>query len=98
MYKNIEKVYRSGYEAGYMDEENMNRLMDNANRLYPNISEVVRKNIASFDAGLVSMQLMLVAKEMGYDTVPMGGFDKVKFIERFNVSERYEPITKSLRN
>lgn len=92
MYKNIEKVYRSGYEAGYMDEENMNRLMDNANSLYPNISEEVRKNIASFDAGLVSMQLMLIAKEMGYDTVPMGGFNKMKFIERFNVSERYEPM------
>ncbi|KQL17828.1 nitroreductase family protein [Cytobacillus solani] len=92
MYMNIEKVYRSGYEAGFMDEENVNRLMHNANSLYPNISEEVRKNIASFDAGLVSMQLMLIAKEKGYDTVPMGGFDKVKFIERFNVSERYMPM------
>ncbi|WP_102272899.1 nitroreductase family protein [Cytobacillus massiliigabonensis] len=92
MHKNIEKVYRSGYDAGFMDEENMNRLMNNANSLYPNLSEEARKNIASFDAGLVSMQLMLIAKEKGYDTVPMGGFDKVKFNERFNVSERFTPM------
>ena len=51
-----------------------------------------RKNIASFDAGLVSMQLMLIAKSKGYDTVTMGGFDKEKFIQRFNISDRYIPI------
>ncbi len=92
MYKNVEKVYRSSFEAGYMDEANMNRLIEGTNKTYPFAPEEVLKNIASFDAGLVSMQLMLIAKDRGYDTVPMGGFDKEKFVKMFNVSDRLFPI------
>lgn len=92
MYQNIERVYRSSYEAGYLDEVNMNRLIKSASNIYPNAPEEIRKNIAYFDAGLVSMQIMLLAKAKGYDTVPMGGFDKKKFIEHFQVPKRYMPI------
>lgn len=92
MYRNIEKVYRSNYEAGYMDEATMQLMIENSNRLYPNIPEEIRKSIAAFDTGLVSMQLMLAAKAKGYDTVPMGGFDKQKFTEKFQVSDRYMPM------
>jgi nitroreductase len=92
MYKSVEKVYRSAYEAGLMDEANMNRLIEGTNKTYPLAPEEVLKNIASFDAGLVSMQLMLIAKDRGYDTVPMGGFDKDKFVKMFNVSDRLFPI------
>lgn len=92
MYHNVEKIYRASYEAGFMDEENMRRLIDGTMITYPNAPLEARKNIASFDAGLISMQLMLIAKSKGYDTVPMGGFDKEKFSERFNVSDRYIPI------
>ncbi|WP_160720978.1 nitroreductase family protein [Bacillus sp. USDA818B3_A] len=92
MYNSTEKVYQSAYEAGFMDKGSMEQLIANANRTYTNAPEEIRKNIATFDAGLISMQLMLIAKERGYDTVPMAGFDKNKFIERFNVSDRYFPI------
>lgn len=92
MFKNVDKIYQSAFEAGFMDEANMNRLIESANNYYPNAPEESRINIASFDAGLVSMQLMLIAKARGYDTVPMAGFDKVKFREKYHVSERYFPI------
>lgn len=92
MYNNVEKVYRSANEAGFMDEANMNRLIEGTNKTYPNLPVEKRENIAAFDAGLVSMQLMLIAKDKGYDTVTMGGFDNQKFIERFQISERYFPI------
>ncbi|WP_310171183.1 nitroreductase family protein [Neobacillus niacini] len=54
--------------------------------------EEARKNIASFDAGLVSMQLMLIAKDRGYDTVTMCGFNKEEFAKRFNVFDRFFPV------
>lgn len=38
------------------------------------------------------MQLMLVARAKGYDTVPMGGYDQAKFVEAFNIPERYAPV------
>lgn len=92
MYRNAEKVYRSPYEAGYMDETTMARMIENTNRTYPNAPLHARENIASFDVGLVSMQLMLIARARGYDTVPMGGFNKEQFTERFEIDERYTPI------
>ncbi|CEG25523.1 nitroreductase family protein [Bacillus sp. B-jedd] len=92
MYRNAEKVYSSAYEAGYMDEATMARMIENTNRTYPNAPRENRENIASYDAGLVSMQLMLIAKARGYDTVPMGGFNKAQFTERFEIDERYTPI------
>lgn len=92
MYKSVEKVYQSAYEAGFMDETNMKRLIEGTKNSYPKAPEEIRKNIASFDAGLVSMQFMLIAKARGYDTVPMGGFDKVKFQEKYHVPDRYFPI------
>lgn len=92
MYRNGEKVYRSSYEAGYMDETTMSRMIENTNKLYPSAPNAVRENIASFDAGLISMQLMLIARARGYDTVPMGGFNKQQFIEKFNIDERYMPV------
>ncbi|WP_079505559.1 nitroreductase family protein [Mesobacillus jeotgali] len=92
MYRNGEKVYRSSFEAGYMDEATMGRMIDNTNKLYPSIPLEMRENIASFDAGLVSMQLMLIAKARGYDTVPMGGFNRQQLIDRFQIDERYMPV------
>jgi nitroreductase len=92
MYKSVEKVYRSAYEAGYMDEANMNRLIESTNNSYPHAPDEIRKQIASFDCGLVSMQIMLIAKKHGYDTVPMGGFNKQQFSEKFDVPERYFPV------
>jgi nitroreductase len=92
MYKNAEFVYRSSVDAGLMDEEVLGRMVENTTKLYSAASEEVRSNIATFDAGLISMQLMLIAKERGYDTVTMGGFNKQKFIERFDISDRYFPI------
>ncbi|MFJ7676910.1 nitroreductase family protein [Peribacillus sp. NPDC046944] len=55
-------------------------------------SRETRESMANFDAGLVSMQLMLIAKSKGYDTLTMGGYNKQQFIERFDVPERYVPI------
>ncbi|WHY75571.1 nitroreductase family protein [Neobacillus sp. WH10] len=92
MYKSVEKVYRSAHEAGYMDEANMERLIESTNKTYPFAPEEIRKNIAAFDAGLISMQIMLIAKDRGFDTVPMGGFNKEQFMEKFKVSDRYFPV------
>ena len=92
MYKNVEKIYTQNVVEGHMGEEQKNITISNTHRMYPHAPLEVRQNIASFDAGLISMQLMLIAKEKGFDTVTMGGFDKVKFAERFELPENQFPI------
>ena len=32
---------------------------------------------------------MLSARARGYDTVPMGGYNKVQFVEEFNIPAHY---------
>ncbi|MEK5529670.1 nitroreductase family protein [Viridibacillus sp. FSL R5-0468] len=92
MYKNVEKIYTQNVEEGHMGEEQKNITINNTMRMYPAAPLEVRQSIATFDAGLISMQLMLIAKEKGFDTVTMGGFDKVKFAERFELPENEFPI------
>ncbi|WP_391204518.1 nitroreductase family protein [Psychrobacillus sp. L4] len=92
MYHNIDEIYNANLEAGYIDKVNVELQIQNAKSSYPNAPVEARLNIAAFDAGLVSMQLMLIAKAKGYDTVPMGGFDKKQFAEAFELESRYVPL------
>ncbi|MGE7624699.1 nitroreductase family protein [Viridibacillus sp. NPDC096237] len=92
MYKNVEKIYTQNVAEGHMDEAQKNITIENTLRMYPSAPVEVRKSIATFDAGLISMQLMLIAKEKGLDTVTMGGFDKVKFAGRFELPKNQFPI------
>lgn len=91
-YKKVEQIYTQNVAEGHMDDSIKDRTIASTNAVYPNMPREVRVNIASFDAGLVSMQLMLIAKEKGYDTLPMGGFDKVKFAERFDLPSDQFPV------
>ncbi|MFJ7732552.1 nitroreductase family protein [Lysinibacillus sp. NPDC097231] len=92
MYQNVEEVYTKNFELGYMNEETKNVMIENSLKLYPNLPKEVLKNIATFDAGLISMQIMLLAKDMGYDTVTMGGFNKEAFAKHFELTENLVPI------
>ncbi len=92
MYKKVDQIYTQNVAEGHMDESTKELMIANTNATYPKASKDTRMNIAAFDAGLVSMQLMLIAKEKGYDTVTMGGFDKEKFADRFELPENIFPI------
>jgi len=91
-YKQAEQIYSQNVEAGFMDVEVKERFVANTVAMYSKAPDAARMNIASYDAGLVSMQFMLAAKEKGYDTVPMGGFDKAKFTQRFELPDHLFPV------
>ncbi|MBJ9991755.1 nitroreductase family protein [Paenibacillus sp. S28] len=91
-YKLAEKIYGMAVDAGYMPAETAKSFVERYQGLFASMPpETVLQKI-SIDSGLVSMQLMLVARAKGYDTVPMGGFDQAKFVEAFDIPERYAPI------
>lgn len=92
MYQQVEQIYTQNVAEGHMGEAQKDLMITNTLRTYPAAPLEVRKNIATFDAGLISMQLMLIAKEKGYDTVTMGGFDKEKFAQRFELPEHIFPV------
>lgn len=91
-YKNAEQIYTQNVQEGLMAAEVSERMIASTTATYSKAPVEVLRSIATFDAGLISMQLMLIAKERGYDTVAMGGFDKVKFAEHFKLEENVFPV------
>ncbi|MER2059810.1 MAG: nitroreductase family protein [Niallia sp.] len=92
-YRNVEEIYKQNVSLGYMDQSIADRTINNTQNLYPNLPKHTLAQIASYDAGLISMQILLLAKERGYDSVVMGGFDKSAFAKRFELPENEFPIT-----
>ncbi|MGC5772735.1 nitroreductase family protein [Paenibacillus pabuli] len=91
-YTLAEKIYGMAVEAGYMPAETAKSFVERYTGMYSSMPpEAIHEKVYT-DGGLVSMQLMLVARAKGYDTVSMGGYDKQKFKEAFRISERYVPI------
>jgi nitroreductase len=90
-YDKAPEIYNRTVELGIMNEETRDKMIENSIRMYGNLPADVLRRINTFDAGLISMQFMLIARSMGYDTVPMGGYNAEQFKEAFNVPGTYEP-------
>lgn len=91
MYSLSEKIYGETVKAGYMTEELAANFIANSLKTYTSIPAERLKEVVVFDTGLVAMQLMLTARAKGYDTVPMGGYNRDAVKELFNISDRYLP-------
>ncbi|WP_026691264.1 nitroreductase family protein [Alteribacter aurantiacus] len=89
--ENAEDVYQGAVDNGFMPEQVKNTLVGQINKAYEGDTPFPRDE-AVLNASLASMNLMLAAKAKGYDTCPMGGFQRGKFVEQFNVPERYVPV------
>jgi nitroreductase len=87
--KNAETIFSDAVDKGYMTKEIKDNLIGQIEGAYtiPDMG----KDQGIMNSSLAAMQLMLVAKAMDYDTCPMGGFDRQKMIEEFNIPSRYIP-------
>lgn len=91
-YKFAEKIYTASAEAGMMPVDVAKTFIERTVAMYSGLPPEVARSIIYTDGGLVSMQIMQIARAKGYDTVPMGGYNKAQFIEAFGVAERYVPV------
>lgn len=91
MYTLSEKIYGAAAAAGFMTEEVKDSMIANSTKMYSSLPTERLKEVVVFDTGLVAMQLMLAARVKGYDTVPMGGYNRDQLKEFFNISDRYLP-------
>lgn len=91
-YEQAAKIYTETAELGVMSDEIKEAMIQGSVKTYGGLSKERLHQVNLFDAGLVSMQLMLIARARGYDTVPMGGYNPEKFKEVFEVPETLSPI------
>jgi nitroreductase len=91
-YKKAERIYGQAVEAGFMPADTAKSFIERTVGMYSSLPPEVARQIVVVDGGLISMQLMLIARAKGYDTVPMGGYDKAKFVEAFGIPAQYAPV------
>ncbi|RBP90086.1 nitroreductase [Cytobacillus firmus] len=89
----IEKIYDTAVEKGYMPADVRDKQVPSIKGLVETMTFEQKKEMNLIDAGLVSMQLMLAARAHGYDTNPIGGYEKDRIAEAFQLDkERYYPV------
>lgn len=88
-----EEIYSAAVEQGFMPQEVKDMQLNFLTPLYTAMPEKDMDDTILLDAGLVSMQLMLVARAYGYETNPIGGYEKDQIAELFDMDkERYIPV------
>jgi nitroreductase len=89
----LEQIYDKAVEEGHMPTEVRNQQVPAIRGLLETMSPEQFKDMNLIDSGLVSMQLMLVARAYGYDTNPIGGYEKDRIAEALDLDkERYFPV------
>ncbi|MCY7886995.1 nitroreductase family protein [Bacillus spizizenii] len=89
----LEEIYSKAVELGYMPQEVKDRQIAALTAHFEKLPAQVNRETILIDGGLVSMQLMLTARAHGYDTNPIGGYDKENIAETFGLDkERYVPV------
>lgn len=89
----IEEIYDTAVERGLMPAEVRDRQVPGIKGMLSSVPEQQMKEMNLIDAGLVSMQLMLAARAHGYDTNPIGGYEKDQIAEAYGMDkERYQPV------
>lgn len=89
----MDEIFSKAVDLGYMPQEVKDLQLQQARPYYASLTPAALRDINMLDSGLVSMQLMLVARAHGYDTNPMAGYDKDRIAEVFQLDkERFQPV------
>lgn len=91
-YKNVDKIYEPMKWLGMMDNTQYVQTLDMVKNFYESRGIDFKKDEAIRNASLSAMMFMLSAKDKGWDTCPMIGFDKDIARELFSIDDKYEIV------
>lgn len=92
-YDFAEKIYEKAVKHHLMPEDVKEKQLRNISNMIPNLKDESIEKSGMIDGGLVAMQLMHIAKEHGYDTCPIGGFNHDQIAHALGLNEkRYKPV------
>lgn len=91
-YRDVGKLNEGMLNLGILSKEEYDREIENVTQMYEQRGEQFQRDEAIRNASLSAMQFMLIAKDRGWDTCPMIGFDPDMMRETLNVPEQYVPV------
>lgn len=88
-----EEIYQLAVDQGGMSAEVKAKQMAGITREYQAMLPQKNRDNILIDGGMVAMQLMLVARAYGYDTNPIGGFERREVLTAFGLNpDRLVPV------
>lgn len=92
-YEHAEEIYGAAVEKGYMPQEVKDDLVGKFVAMYEGLDQQSMNDVVKVDSSLAAMQFMLVAREHGYETNPIGGFNREDIAADLGLDpERYVPV------
>ncbi|MFP3391369.1 nitroreductase family protein [Brevibacillus sp. SIMBA_040] len=88
--KSARLVYDEAVANGLMNESVRDTMIAQIEGAYKSNPEIARDE-AIRNSSYAAMQLMLAAKAKGYDTCPMGGYNRDALIKELNIPSRFLP-------
>ncbi|APQ96971.1 nitroreductase family protein [Clostridium botulinum] len=89
-YKNSENIYSGMLNLGIMSKLDYDNTIRDINNLYEGRGEDFQRSEAIRNTSLSAMMFMLIAKDKGWDTCPMIGFNQDEVRQIFDIPENYE--------
>ena len=88
-----DEIYDTAVQKGYMPAEVRDQQLPAIKGLLEAMPTKQFREMNLIDGGLVSMQIMLAARAHGYDTNPIGGYEKDQIAEAYGMDKnRYYPV------
>jgi nitroreductase len=92
-YKLAEVMLDQQLQAGMITQADKEKNLKTLNDLIPTLKPESIEREGLIDCGLVAMQLMIVARFHGYDTCPIGGFERDKINDALDYDKaRFKPV------
>lgn len=90
---NAEKLYSSAVEHKLLPQQKKEAMVEMINTYVSSYTIDRLSNSIMLDCGFVAMQIMLSAKNYGYDTNPIGGYVRDEFTKAVGLdTNRYLPV------
>lgn len=91
-YKNTAAINEGLLMLGIVNKQEYDFMIEDTVSLYETRGESFQRDEAIRNASLSAMMFMLAAKEKGWDTCPMIGFDPAEVKKILNIDDQYEPV------
>ncbi len=91
-YKDAERIYEPMKMLGMLDEISYAKTIQDIYAMYEGRGEGFMRDEAIRNASISAMMFMLIAKDKGWDTCPMMGFNAEITKKLFHIEDDYEPV------
>ncbi|HCO68215.1 MAG TPA: nitroreductase family protein [Dysgonomonas sp.] len=92
-FSNTEKIYSSAVEHNLLPQQKKDAMVEMITNYSASYTPERLSNAIMLDCGFVAMQIMLSAKNYGYDTNPIGGYVRDEFAKAVGMdTKRYLPV------